>query len=336
MTARQIAWLALLYVACREPVGPPRPFLSRYPAPLHVAHRGGGDELPEHTLYAYDFSLAEIGTDVLEIDVRRTCDGALVIAHDDSLARTLGLPLDISQVTLDFLRAHEVPFPIDPEPGRPRAQDLRPVSDRKLLRIPTLDEVLDRYRNCLINLEVKEEADTELVIASLKERARRERGEADAFDPERNVCFASFHDRVGRRLQQAFPGACHTYPQSAAICAVLPRWPGGPLTRDAVECPEDDLFTLPDTLLSEGLLQRLHGMGRPVHAYTVNDRAGMNTLLDRGVDGIMTDRPRLLREVMHARGLPARGDRAEPLGPCVIRPVPLAEPAPGARQGCTP
>jgi hypothetical protein len=124
----------------------------------------------------------------------------------------------------------------------------------------------------------------------------------------------------------------------AAVCAAVPRRAPGPLARDANSCAEYDLFTLPesDLLLTPRLMEQLHGMGRAVHVWTVNDADRMRKFLDMGADGIMTDRPAVLRTVMRERGLPTRQQRPDPRGACVIRPVPLAEPVPGAPMGCSP
>jgi glycerophosphoryl diester phosphodiesterase len=316
-----------------NPDRPPRAYLDRYRAPLHIAHRGGGDELPEHTLYAYDFSLLQHGTDVLEIDVHRTCDGQLVITHDDTLDRVAGRPFRVADVSLAYLRALRIPFP-PLEPGAPDPRTVQPVTDPRLLRVPTLREVVERYRNCLINIEVKDPDASEEVVALLTAH------EAPGFQLDTHVCFASFSDQASQRLQRLVPRACHTYPTLAAACAALPRALPGFLRLEPRTCPDYDLFALPDWLVDRGVVDSVHGLGRPVYVWTINDRARMGELLDAGVDAVMTDRPGLLRAVFRERGLPARAEREEektgPAGACAIEPRPLEDPPAGAAVPCGP
>ncbi len=322
---------------------PTRVYLERYRAPLHIAHRGGGDELPEHTLYAYDFSLDQLGTDVLEIDVHRTCDGQLVIAHDEDLQRVVGRPHRIKDVSLAYLRALRIPFP-PLAPGVTDPRSLVPLDDDLLVRVPTLREVVDRYRNCLLNIEIKDPDASEEVVALLStlqaEQARDNLpGRPPPFDLGTHVCFASFSDGVGQRLQRRVPQACHTYPTLAAACAALPRALPGFLRLEPRTCPDYDLFALPDWLIDRGLVDSIHRLDRLLYAWTINDRDRMGELLDLGVDAIMTDRPALLREVFRARGLPARQERPEeragPAGACVIEAKPL-EASPGGAVPCGP
>jgi glycerophosphoryl diester phosphodiesterase len=318
----------LAMAACAEPNWPTPQFLTRYAAPLHIAHRGGRLELPENTLYAYDYALTVLGTDVLEVDVRRTCDGQLVILHDEDLQDILQLPNKVAETTLDFLRAQRIPLPV--RPGVP-ADVVMPVGDPRRLRVPTFDEVVRRYRNCLINVEVKDVDDTDILIADLRARV------ATGFDIA-NLCFASFSDVASRRMKAAFPGACHTYPSFGAGCAALPRRLPGPARRDSIDCPEYDLFALPDehNLLSRALVQSIHGMGRAIHVWTIDDKTRMRELLDWGVDGIMSDRPAVLRELMDERGLPRRSARSEPRAACEIVPIELVDSPPAPPATCAP
>ena len=84
------------------------------------------------------------------------------------------------------------------------------------------------------------------------------------------------------------------------------------------------------------MIDSVHALGRPVYAWTINDRARMGQLLDQRVDAIMTDRPGLLREVFRERGLPTRQQRDDPRGPCVIEGKPLEDPPAGGAVPCGP
>ena len=126
-----------------------------------------------------------------------------MIAHDDNLDRVAGQPARIKDVPLAFVRSLRIPFP-PREPGAPDPQQTVPVSDPRLLRVPTLKEVVDRYRNCLINVEIKDPDATDDVIALLagKETTDRSAGVTPPFDLGTSVCFASFSDQVGQKVQR--------------------------------------------------------------------------------------------------------------------------------------
>src|SRR5579864_3356404 len=98
--------------------------------PLIGAHRGASGEAPENTIAAFDLAL-EQGAELLELDVHRTADGHLVVQHDFSLARTAGRPGQIGECTLEELRQ----FDVGAWRGAAWAGQ----------RLPTLEEVLDRY-----------------------------------------------------------------------------------------------------------------------------------------------------------------------------------------------
>jgi glycerophosphoryl diester phosphodiesterase len=321
-----LAGSLLLAAGCSEL--PEKGYLARYTGPVHVSHRGGSAELPEHTLYAYDFTLKHHGTDVLEVDVQRTRDGQLVILHDSDLKRVFDIDRKVSEVSSDFIRSLTVAPPREPGALDPFA--VEPLAQPALLRVPTLGEVVDRYPGCLLNIEIKDRdpETARLVLQVLQEKQQTTAGGATPFDVAQDVCFASFHDNVGQFLRRRMPQACHTYPVEAAICMTVPRR----VALRPEHCPEYDLLVLPPWVISEGLIRSLHASDRRVYVYTVDDKPAMHRLLDWGIDGVMTDRPTRLREVFTERGLESRDQRSEdrrnPPLPCRVAPRPLDPIAP--------
>jgi glycerophosphoryl diester phosphodiesterase len=96
------------------------------PLPLVISHRAHTGSMPENTLAGIEAALAE-RVDGIEVDVRATADGALVLVHDETLERTAGLALAVAECSLEDLRGARLPDPfgrIDPQP------------------VPTLDEAL--------------------------------------------------------------------------------------------------------------------------------------------------------------------------------------------------
>jgi len=267
-----------------------KPFLSR-PVPYLVAHRGGARLWPENTLPAFD-GAARLGADALELDVRLTADGEVVVFHDESTERVAGEPGSVEARTLAELRRLDAGRTFTPDGGRSF-----PWRGRGLA-VPTLAEVLARYPGMLVNVEAKA-ADPVLAeaLVSVVRRAGR----------VSEVCLGSTHDEQGERLRALLPEACHFLPAGAATCHVLAAHAGG----EATGCPEgwdvadlplrtDDGMTVVDALT----VGHFHRLGIPVHVWTVDEEADMRALLDLGVDGIMSDRPDLLARVL-GRAVPA-------------------------------
>lgn len=266
-----------------------KPFLSR-PGPYLVAHRGGARLAPENTLAAFDVA-ARLGADVIELDVRLSADGEVVVIHDGDTARVTGAAGSVEARPLAELRRLDAGFTWTPDGGRSFSW-----RGRGLL-VPTLAEVLVRYPAMLLNVEAKS-PDPALAeaLAAVVRAARR----------QDQVCLGSSLDEQGERLRTLLPEACHFMPSGAATCHVLAAHAGG----EATGCPEGwDVAQLP-WRTEEGLLvvdaltvRHLHARGIPVHVWTVDDEADMQALLDLGVDGIMSDRPDLLARLL---GRPAR------------------------------
>jgi len=148
--------------------------------PLVIAHRGASGYLPENTLPAYELAVAQ-RADMIEVDLHRTRDGAVVITHDEELAG-LGGRGEIADATLAEVRA------LDAGDGN---------------RVPTLEELLDGFGTRIpLNLELKR--GTKAEYAGLEELA------LDALDRRGllpRMLFSSFYDPVLTRLRALSPEA---------------------------------------------------------------------------------------------------------------------------------
>jgi glycerophosphoryl diester phosphodiesterase len=261
-----------------------KPFLAR-PGPYLVAHRGGARLWPENTLPAFD-GAARLGADAIELDVRLTADGEVVVFHDESTERVAGEPGSIEARSLAEVGRLDAGRTFTADGGR-----TFPWRGRGLT-VPTLAQVLARYPGVLLNVEAKA-ADPALAeaLVGVVRRAGR----------VAEVCLGSSHDEQGERLRALLPGACHFLPAVAATCHVLAAHAGG----EASGCPEGwDVADLPwrtadgTTVVDAVTLDHFHRLGIPVHVWTVDEEADMRALLDLGVDGIMSDLPDRLARVM--------------------------------------
>jgi glycerophosphoryl diester phosphodiesterase len=260
-----------------------RLFLDRSTT-IAFAHRGGGGEAPENTLPAFEAAVA-LGYRYLETDVHLTRDGVLLAFHDSSLERLTDRAGRIGALSLAEVRAADAGYGFSPDGGR--TFPFRATG----VMVPTLEELLTRWDDVFINIDAK----TDITVTPLISLVRR----LNAFD---RVCIGSFSDRRIARIRSLAGGRiCSSMGQVAAAMAYAASRTGRmpSFHADCLQVPQ----RWGKLRIDRRFVNAAHRAGLPVHVWTVDDQAEMAFLLDLGVDGIMTDRPRLLKQVLEARGL---------------------------------
>jgi glycerophosphoryl diester phosphodiesterase len=247
------------------------PFLDAA-TPLAFAHRGGAIEHLENSMPAFEACVA-LGYRYLETDVRVTADGVLVAFHDPTLERT----------TDRAGRIEQLPWT---EVAKARIGGREP-----LVR---LEDLLGAWPDVRFNLDVKAAG----VLAPLVRLVRR----LEVVD---RLCLASFSDaRIAAARRLLGPSVCTSLgPRGVAalrLSSYSPRAAG--LVRMAAGCAQVPLHLGGRALVDERFVTAAHARGLQVHVWTVDTEEDVATLLDLGVDGIMTDRPAMLREVLEKRG----------------------------------
>jgi glycerophosphoryl diester phosphodiesterase len=244
------------------------PFLEG-PQPVAFAHRGGASDAPENTLAAFARAV-EMGYRYLETDVHATRDGVLMAFHDPDLRRTCGVEAKIED--LDFA-------------------DLRDVRVAGTEPIPTLDDVLGTWPDAMVNIDCKSDAAVGPLIARLRS--------GDALD---RTCIGSFSDRRLASIRLEFGARVCTSCGPREIAALRAGSWFGRTGRNAAHAAQVPVRQGPFTILDRRFIESAQRAGLHVHAWTIDDPAEMHRLLDLGVDGIMTDRPSVLLDVLRTRG----------------------------------
>jgi glycerophosphoryl diester phosphodiesterase len=244
-------------------------------AVLAFAHRGGArhPELIglENSLVAFEHAV-KLGYTYLETDVHLTSDGVLLAFHDGVLDRVTGSIGTIATSSYDALTDALIG-------GREP--------------IPLMPDLLEHFPQARFNIDIKSEAAV-VVLADLVERTR-------AHD---RVCVGSFSERRLRIFRSLVtrPVATSYGPVGVGLSRFAPRRLATLVLRG-----RGDAFQVPHrlrgvTIVTPAFVARAHAAGRPVHVWTVDDAAQMHELLDLGVDGLMTDRTDVLRDVLIDRG----------------------------------
>jgi glycerophosphoryl diester phosphodiesterase len=282
-----------------------------HPRPVAFAHRGGAAHAPENSWRAFEHALA-LGYWYLETDVQATADGVLIAFHDRTLDRVTGRPGRIARL----------PYR---EVARARISGIEPI--------PVLEDLLGAWPDVRLNIDLKDAPAVRPLAEVLRRTgawdrvcvtsfsASRLRAARRVFD--RQVCMAAspigtavvrFGGPRGPR-DQSRPG--RGAGGAAAAGQRRPAWPAAGtavtspvisgrgahqalaerLARTGVRCAQ-----VPASVATPTFVGRAHALGLHVHAWTVNEPELMASLLDTGVDGIMTDETIALRDVLIARG----------------------------------
>ncbi|HEY6558331.1 MAG TPA: glycerophosphodiester phosphodiesterase [Polyangiaceae bacterium] len=268
-----------------------RPFLLA-DRPLGFAHRGGAALWPENTLVAFEHALA-LGCRYLETDVHVTRDGKVVVLHDAQLGRTTDGAGLVAEHTYSELCRLDAGHRFSP---RPSASATRAVTEYpwrgRGLRIPRFEELLELSGDALFNVELKSRDPRlakgfwELVEThGLHDRVLV----AAAIDPVvrafRQLSRGRVATSASRREVTAFWAACR---------ANLSTWI--PVHYDALQVPTHSGRL---TIVDRAFITAAHARGLDVHVWTIDDAQEMRALLELGVDGLMSDRPDQLREVLN-------------------------------------
>ena len=245
------------------------PFLD-HPGPLPFAHRGGASDWPENTMPAFEGAVA-LGYRYLETDAHVTADGVCLAFHDDRLDRVtdqVGVIADLPYATV-----------------RTALVDGREP-------IPLLADLIASFPEARINIDTKADASVDAVAEVIERTASVDR-----------VCIGSFSDaRIDRIRAIVGPRLCTSLgPKSTALLrgASFGLPGGGRLPGACAQVPHRMKGV---TIVDERFVAKAHALDLQVHVWTIDDPDEMHELLDLGVDGIMTDRPSVLREVLTDRG----------------------------------
>ena len=257
-----------------------RPFFAQE-HPIAISHRGGAAIWPENTMVAFEESW-ELGYRFFETDLHLSRDGVVVLLHDHTLERTTDGGGYVWDRTLSELQQLDAGYWFGPEHGYPfRGSDLT---------IPSLEELLVALPDAFFTLEMK------LGLADPVEALLRK------LDARDRVVVAGYRDGWIRRFRRLTGGRV---PTSTARGEIAAFWGvsrlGRGLTVDAaaLQVPPRHRGL---KVLDAPFVAAAHAVEKQVHAWTIDDAAQMDYLLDLGVDGIMTDRPDVLKEVLLQRG----------------------------------
>ena len=228
------------------------------------AHRGGSIEAPENTLESFEYAL-ELGSEYIETDVQLSADGIPFIFHDDDLLRLLGKNLPFNSLhseEIDKLRLFES------------------------YRIPTLEAALKKFPNALFQIDVK----TDEVAIPTMEVIK----ELDAFD---RICIASFSSKRLKLVKEKYPETCLSMGPIEVLKLLLSSFG---LYKKTIQgdCLQIPIYQYGIKLVTKRFVKFVQSLDLKIHVWTINDEVVMQEMINLGVNGIITDKPKLLKEVL--------------------------------------
>ena len=228
------------------------------------AHRGGSIEAPENTIESFEYSI-ELGSSYIETDVQLSSNGIPYIFHDDDLKRLFG-----KNIIFNSLHSDEI--------------DELILFDK--YKIPTLESTLQKFPDTLFQIDVK----TDEVVLPTMEVIKK----TNSTD---KVCIASFSSKRLKQVHKLYPEICLSMGPFEVMKLLLASFG---LYRNKVpgNCLQIPIYQYGIKLVTKRFIDYIHSIGLKIHVWTINDEDTMQKLIDLGVDGIITDRPKALKDLL--------------------------------------
>ena len=251
--------------------------------PLVIAHQGGDGVWPGETMFAYQHA-ADLSVDVLEMDIHITADGALILMHDETVDRTTDGTGEIESMTLAQLKELDAAYDWSPDDGATfpyRGQGIT---------VTTLEEVFKAFPDKHMTIEIKKTNASMIkpFCALIRE-----------YDMQDKVLVASFYDDKLKEFRAECPEVATSSAKNETTVFVLmtKAFLGGFYSPKfySLQVPEESGGI---TVLTQGFVRAAHARNLAVEPWTINDEATMRKFIDWGVDGIITDRPDIMMEVL--------------------------------------
>ena len=229
-----------------------------------LAHRGGADESPENTLESFEYSIA-LGCDFIETDVQVSLDGIPYIFHDDDLKRIANIPKKF-----DSLKSEEI-------------DEIKIFGNHE---IPRLEDVLNKFPYTSFQIDFKTD---EVVIPALDVIKK-----TNSFD---RVCIASFNSKRLDEVRLKFPNLCISMGPVEVFKTILSSF-GLYKAKINGDCLQVPMKYYGIKVISKRFVDFVKSKGLKVMVWTINDIKTFKYLIELDVDGIITDKPKLLFETL--------------------------------------
>ena len=276
----------LILLAFVMPDAPESVYYQTAKRPLVIAHQGGDGIRPGDTMVTFEHAV-QIGADVLEMDAHITKDGQIVLMHDEKVDRTTEGTGLIEDMTLEDLRQLDAAYKWSNDDGKTfpyRGQGIQ---------VPTLEELFQKFPDMRYVIEIKLTQNP--IDKPLCDLIRK-------YNMQDKVVIASFHDEAMRRFRETCPEVATSASRGEVTKFVLlgkillsglimPQY-------ESIQPPYDPQESMNIPIMTKLFIREAHAKNIAVEPWTVDDPELMKQYIEWGVDGIMTDRPDLMIDVV--------------------------------------
>ncbi|NHN56914.1 glycerophosphodiester phosphodiesterase [Calidifontibacter sp. DB0510] len=244
-----------------------------HPGVIAMAHRGFSRAGLENSMEAFGAAV-DLGYRYVETDVHATADGVCVAFHDDTLDR----------VTDGTGRLRELPW-----------ATVREAKIGGVAAIPRLDDLFEQWPDLRINIDCKHPSAIGPLVDAIERHRAHER-----------VCVASFSDRTRRTVLRRLSAPAATSAGQTQIAAFVLASQArlghlAATTLQGVDCIQVPPSHARIPIVTRATISAAHAASAQVHVWTIDEPSEMHALLDLGVDGILTDRADMLKNVLVQR-----------------------------------
>lgn len=256
--------------------------------PMVIAHQGGEMLAPSNTMSAFQGAV-DMGVDALEFDIHITKDGHLVAIHDPAVDRTTNGTGTVDDLTLEEIQALDAGFNFEDLNGEKTYRG-------KGTSIPTVDEIFTAFPNMKMVIEIKDDIPANRIEEAagnlwtlIEKHEKKDQVLVVAFDQEIVDTFAEISNG-----KTALAGGRQEIKNFVILHTLFLRNFYNPNV-DAFQIPvrEDNI-----DLTSKKYIEGAHRRGIDVHYWTIDDKKTMEELIIKGADGIITNRPDLMLELL--------------------------------------
>ena len=237
---------------------------------IGFVHRGGAEETTENTIPAFQYAL-DLGFRFIETDVQATKDGKIVIFHDSDLSRMSSRKERIKDLNFDEISK------IDLNGGG---------------KIPLLEEALVTFPEAFFNIDVKTDDAVKETADIILEHA----------NPD-NICIASFSSKRLKDLRNLLEKDYISSSSQSEVIHLLLSSLGLGFKKSIGDCVQVPPSQWGIPIVTPRFIKHMHELDKKVHVWTIDDKEEMQRLYDLGVDGIMTDKPSVLKEFLESKNL---------------------------------
>ena len=286
--------------------------------PMIAAHRGGGDNNPENTMLAFREAVNTIGIDIIESDLYLTKDGYLVYNHDAYIDETCNINGDmtleevkelcekkenrhyIKDMTLAELEQYNFGYYFEDESSKRIYKDVTDLEGTGL-QIATVEKLFEEFYeshpNLLFIVEIKNDGELGYEACRiLNETLKQYPGYQD------QIVVGTFHDEIEEELKNKYPDLLRGAPTGTAAKFVLTQFLGVNFFDNSdfacLQIPTSYDLGIEVYLNKKTIIKRAHRRNVAVQYWTINDAHTMRELIEMGCDCIMTDNPKLLKQVL--------------------------------------